>query len=150
MIFVFHNLRYLWLAFRYPDQFPDNAMVTDLQIELSEMISMGVKNITKMLLKKKFKATKADKERKMEEVKAFAEKKQASVAKLKLTQNWFDEDGALREEEEEERPTEDDEPLIADKEKVFQEMIEQSKGAVSRQMLEKIYAQMEKERLKDK
>ena len=138
------------MAFRYPDQFPDNAMVTDLQIELSEMISMGVKNITKMLLKKKFKATKEDKARKMEEVKAFAEKKQASVAKLKLTQNWFDEDGALREEEEEERPTEDDEPLIADKEKVFQEMIEQSKGAVSRQMLEKIYAQMEKERLKDK
>ena len=138
------------MAFRYPDQFPDNAMVTDLQIELSEMISMGVKNITKMLLKKKFKATKADKERKMEEVKAFAEKKQASVAKLKLTQNWFDEDGALREEEGEEPPTEDDEPLIADKEKVFQEMIEQSKGAVSRQMLEKIYAQMEKERLKDK
>ena len=138
------------MAFRYPDQFPDNAMVTDLQIELSEMISMGVKNITKMLLKKKFKATKEDKARKMEEVKAFAEKKQASVAKLKLTQNWFDEDGALREEEEEERPAEDDEPLIADKEKVFQEMIEQSKGAVSRQMLEKIYAQMEKERLKDK
>ena len=147
--------RYLWLAFRYPDQFPDNGLVTDLQSELSEMISLGVKNITKMLMKKKFKATPADKERKMAEVKAFSEKKQKSISKLHLTRNWFDADEAQNDDvddyEEDQRKLEDaDEPLLADKEKVFQEMIEQSKGAVSRQMLEKIYAQMEKERNKDK
>ena len=113
------------------------------------MISLGVINITKMLLKKKgfkTKATQKEKEQKMAEVKAFAERKEKSMKHLQLSENWFE--GDLNKDEEEEERSEEEEPLIQDKEKVFQEMIEQSKGAVSRQMLEKIYAQMEKERSK--
>ena len=126
-------------------------MVTDLQTELSEMISLGVKNITKMLMKKKLKASKADQMRRMEEVKAFAEKKPSLSSQLKLTENWFDaeEDRGGDEEEEDAAAPEEARPLLADKETVFQQMIEESQGTVSRQMLEKIYAQMEKERFKD-
>lgn len=140
---------YLWLAFRYPDQFPDNKMITDLQVELSEMISLGVINITKMLLKKDFKskATQKEKEQKMAEVKLFAERKEKTSKALELTENWFENDNVDEEDKSEE---EEEEPLLNDKEKVFQEMIENSKGAVSRQMLEKIYAQMEKEHSKGK
>ena len=113
------------------------------------MICLGVKNITKMLMKKKIRASKADQIQRMKEVKAFAEKRPS--AKLNLTENWFEAD-ERQNEEEEDSSQEDDKsaPLLADKESVFQQMIEESKGAVSRQMLEKIYAQMEKERLKDK
>merc|ERR1739838_573130 len=117
-------------------------MIADLQIELAEMISLGVTNITKMLLNKKTKATLKDKEQKMADVKLFAERKEKSLKKLDLHENWFDKDV---EEEEDKIEEEEEEALLQDKEKVFQELIEQSKGAVSRQMLEKIYAQMEKE-----
>merc|ERR1719228_2356044 len=111
------------------------------------MISLGVINITKMLLKRSFKtkATKEEKEKKMAEVKVIAERKEKSLRQLKLNERWFDDV-----KDEEDRSEEEEEPLLHDKEKVFQEMIEQSKGAVSRQMLEKIYAQMEKEHSKGK
>lgn len=124
-------------------------MITDLQVELSEMISLGVINITKMLLKKDFKskATQKEKEQKMAEVKLFAERKEKTSKALELTENWFENDNVDEEDKSEE---EEEEPLLNDKEKVFQEMIENSKGAVSRQMLEKIYAQMEKEHSKGK
>ena len=127
-------------------------MVTDILTELSEMISLGVLNITKMLLKKAFKATRADKAQKMEEVKAFAEReKKKETMKKSVTQNWFDEVGGEDEEKAEVRKAEEaEESILADKEKVIQEIFEQSQGTVSKQMLDKIFARMERRKDKDK
>ena len=125
-------------------------MVTDLLPELSEMISLGVLNITKMLLKKAFRATRADKAQKMEEVKAFAEreKKKDTIKKPVVTQNWFDADGGEDDDDEKKaearKAEEAEEPILADKEKIIQEIFEQSQGTVSKQMLDKIFAKMEK------
>ena len=125
-------------------------MVTDLQTELSEMISLGVKNITKMLMKKKLKASKADQMRRMEEVKAFAEKKPSLSSQLKLTENWFDaeEDRSGDEEEEDAASPEEARPLLADKETVFGAVV---KGLHKRGVFipQKIAEKLKKKRLEE-
>ncbi|KAL5017188.1 hypothetical protein ScPMuIL_006777 [Solemya velum] len=40
---------YLWLSYRFPDMFPDNQLVRDMQKELDLIIQRGVINITRLL-----------------------------------------------------------------------------------------------------
>ena len=68
-----------------------------------------------------------------------------------MTQNWFDEVGGEDEKKAEVRKAEEaEESILADKEKVIQEIFEQSQGTVSKQMLDKIFARMERRKDKDK
>lgn len=42
---------YLWLSYRFPDQFMDNTLVKEMQKELDAIIQEGVRHITSLLLK---------------------------------------------------------------------------------------------------